>query len=244
VGAVTVSLGFNYLLIFSIAGLVVGLAAILAAPAPVRELGDADKPSISLGTVRKNIAYITQRKMLFSLFIIGVAAAGLKAPLDEYHALFFESRGSALVSIGLIVASFELVKALGSMIAGRIPINASQQKYLLLVIGLLLGTAVLVPPIVSVVLLVLVIIVDMILWISNDDEIQKAAASHNRATLASVKMFLGEVTAIIAFGAFSLLTARYAVSSVYLASGMALIVISCFVFLIPGTKKQHSRGIL
>lgn len=233
VASYVVRFGFNWLLLLSVIGLGLGLVAILVLPHPHAQRKSVElDPPFSYRTAVNAFYYIKSYRALLLLFAVGVAAAGIKAPLDEYHALFFEARGLPLFAIGLVLASFELVKSAGAFLAAKFSVRDSGQAYLLMGISILLVGAAFAPPYLAVGLLLVMLLVDMILWVSNDVAIQHGAQDANRATLASIKMFSGEVIAVAMLGIFTVTSKTFAVSapSLYVLSGVLIGVIALLVF--------------
>lgn len=236
--SLTIKFGFHFLLILSILGLGISLVAILLLPSVKKRIIDGEVSTISHKTIVRNIEFIWKHKLLLSLIVVGVSATGIKAPLDEYHALLFESRNIPLFLIGFIIAGFELAKSLGAFLSTKIRIQDQQQNFLLAIIGLLLAGIIIAPSYLAVVLLIILILVDMILWMSNDTAIQHLANDNNRATLMSIKAFAGETIAGVMFGIFSILTKYHSVSSVYFVSGAILIIIAGLISYVSFSKKS------
>jgi hypothetical protein len=223
IATVLINWGFTILIFTAIISLFISFAALLLIPtiSSPRTSQDIVEPAKNL--ILNGISFIWTRKFLVRLMIIGIIAGGIKGALEEYNSLFLESKGMALAAIGIGIASLEVMKPLGAVLAGYSKTVQKRQAYLLGIIGALIVLSALVPWYFTVIILSVMTLVDAILWVANDTAIQEVASNDNRATLASLKSFGIELTALCAFGLSSILSRTATLSYIYIFGGIILI---------------------
>ena len=218
--------GWNYgeLLVLSITSMAISGTLFLFAPNP-KETVDQSKEESILVAIRKNTDFIWSNNLLLTIFVIGITAGGIKGALEEYYPLLLGTSGVALSLVGISIAGFELMKSIGSFLAGHVPKNKAYQLLLLVIIGaLMVGMGITHNWVLLAVIAVLTLI-DATLWILNDTAIQEMSSSHNRATIASYKNFGTELIALIVFLVFSFTGATQSVQVIYIIGGIGIIII-------------------
>ena len=227
VAAGLIHFGWSYseLLILSIISMVISGTTFLFAPNP-KEKTIQPKEELIVSTIRNNTGLIWKNNLLLTIFIIGITAGGIKGALEEYYPLLLGTNGVALSLIGISIAGFELMKSIGSFLAGHVPKNKTYQLLLLVIIGALMVGMGIAHSWVLLLVIAILTLIDATLWILNDTAIQDMSSSHNRATIASYKNFGTELIALIAFLAFSLTGVTQSVQVIYIVGGIGMIVIS------------------
>ena len=226
---------YNALLVISILSLSASTALFLLAPRPVVNSPQDEKESLFLN-IQNNLRFVWTNNALLTIFIIGMTTGGLKGALEEYYPLLLETGGVALSLIGMSIAGFELMKSLGSFIAGRVRYTNTSQLLLFGTIGILMlgiGTT---HGMILIVIIAILTLFDAVLWILNDTALQDISTHRNRATIASYKNFGVELVALTAFFTFNIATKTRPLSIIYILGGISIFVIS-IVLAISNRKK-------
>lgn len=242
-GAVLVQWGFNILLAVTIISLGVSIAFLFAIP-PLRPAHSPMQFNQTKDVFLTAVRYIWTSKLLLAFMIIGIAGGGIKGALEEYYPLFLESKGIALVMIGVVIASFEAVKSLGAALAARMHATRERQVLLLGIVGTFMILAATSSSYYVIVFLLLLTFGDALLWIANDAAIQHAARHDNRATLASIKNFGVEAIALLAFALFTIITRHVPLNGLYTAGGVALLLTSLSLLILFAKGKVVGKQIV
>lgn len=222
--ALLIPWGFMPLLTVAIISLMISLITVFFIPRPLSVVSGEKKSSI--GLMLSSIKFLSASKLLIGILVLGIAAGGIKGSLEEYYSLFLESKGVALVVIGIAIASFEAMKSLGAFVASRVQRMLALQTFLVMIVGALLIASGFVPGYYIILLLAIVAIIDAMFWVANDTAIQRAAHARNRATLASLKNFGIEVIALLSFALFNVTAQQVPLNGLFIVGGSILILLS------------------
>ncbi len=219
---------YNSLLIISILSMTVSGTLFIFAPSPKKKTIHQKEESIFSNT-QNNIKLIWSNSLLFSFFVIGITAGGIKGALEEYYPLLLSNGGIALSLVGVSIAGFEFMKSLGSFLAGRIQKNHLSQLMLLILISILLLGIGLSHGWILIAIIAILTLIDAMLWILNDTAIQDISNHQNRATIASYKNFGTELVALIAFFFFTFTSKTQSVQIIYILGGIGMIGMSILI---------------
>jgi len=225
-----VDYGYNTLIIFGLGSLLISVIALLFLPKDKPEL----EKETSSWTWNRLRAAISPEGMLVAL-AIGINAGGIKGSLEELYPLLLDEKWIPLTLIGLVIAGFEIIKTLGSLLVSWLKPNLFNQIILFTVTGFFMTFTSLAEGYFVIVCLVIITYLDVLLWVLNDIWIQENTKK-DKATAASIKNFGVEIISFLAFLSSGLL-GTYKVGSLFFVGGVIVVCVGVGLFLLWFLKK-------
>jgi MFS family permease len=222
--AVVARFGYAPALIASLAAAAGAATAALALPRAARAL-PLGRPDF-VGQLRHGFAYAAGHALIPGIVAVLAVSQAFGGGLEGFWPIFGREVGLANAEIALFAAAIGACQAGGAVAAHRLR-GAREAVFsgVFVIIGLLIGLAVLVFDSWTVALVCLAAGLFKVLDVNFDARLHDAIPSETRATLAAVRQFAGLTTMTVVLLAFGPLAEASSYRMAFLGCGMALSVV-------------------